>query len=175
MPRPTNAELDRWAALEADGRAECRRCGEVKPLDGFGRSNGKRRRICKPCTNTQMNGYARKAYAEDPDRMRAIYRERDRRWKAKDPEHARAVARNNNLKAKYGITADDFDKMLAEQGGGCAICGSADPKGKNFHVDHCHDRNVIRGILCHPCNTALGTFGEDPVRLDAAAAYLRRC
>jgi len=175
MPRPTNAELDRWKALEAEGLAECRRCGEVKALDGFGFSNGKRRRVCKPCTNAQMGGYARRKYAEDPEAARALHRERTERWRERNPEGYKAHARNSNLKRLYGITADDFDRMLAEQGGGCAICGSTDPQGRNFHVDHCHDSTVIRGILCHPCNVGVGNFADDPDRLEAAAAYLRRC
>ena len=104
-----------------------------------------------------------------------MYRERDRRARTKEPERYREVTRNRNLRRLYGITASEFDAMLAAQGGGCAICGSPDPRGRNFHVDHCHDPKGIRGILCHPCNTGLGNFVDDPDRLAAAAAYLRRC
>ena len=172
MARPTNAELERWKALEAEGLAECRECGEVKSLDCFGFYKGKRRRKCKPCTNAEVKRYRD---ATDPEKLREMYQRRNLRWRERDPERYRWHLRNSNLKRLYGITADDFDRMLAEQGGGCAICGSPDPQGRNFHVDHCHDSKVVRGILCHPCNTGLGNFVDDPGRLAAAVAYLRRC
>ena len=61
--------------------------------------------------------------------------------------------------------------MLAEQEGGCAICGEP-PKTSALHVDHCHDTGRVRGLLCFRCNSALGNFREDPAILTAALDYL---
>lgn len=58
---------------------------------------------------------------------------------------------------KFKITPADFDRMLEEQGGRCAICGTTEPRGRGrFHVDHDHTSNVVRGLLCTACNTGLG-------------------
>lgn len=78
-------------------------------------------------------------------------------------------SRNSALKFKYGISADQYDTMYAEQEGRCLIC--------NVHqdvlcVDHDHLTKVVRGLLCRECNFGLGKFADDPQRLMAAAAYL---
>lgn len=89
------------------------------------------------------------------------------------------VARN--LKFKHAMTLDEYDELLAAQGGGCAVCGSTDPKGRGrFHVDHDHRccpgqkscGKCVRGLLCCKCNPGLGSFNDDPELLIAAAAYL---
>lgn len=92
-------------------------------------------------------------------------------------ERARVNYRDDWLK-KYGITVAGYDRMLAEQGGGCAICGSADPRGRarspHFQIDHDHDTGNVRGLLCAPCNTGLGHFGDSIENLRSAIAYLQR-
>jgi len=72
------------------------------------------------------------------------------------------------LKRRYGIGADDFDRMVSEQGGRCAICGRPGPE----HVDHDHATGAVRGILCFSCNGGLGQFKDDLDALSAAATYL---
>jgi hypothetical protein len=65
--------------------------------------------------------------------------------------------------------------MLDEQEGCCAICGDDEPGGRHgtWHVDHNHVTGKNRKLLCHCCNTGLGSFKDDPERLEKAAAYLR--
>jgi len=84
--------------------------------------------------------------------------------------------RRYNLKRKYGLTESEYDAILAEQGGGCAICRTTTPKGRaqQFHVDHDHDAGGVRGILCSECNTGLGKFRDRIDLLEAAVAYLKR-
>jgi len=89
---------------------------------------------------------------------------------------ARRDQQSYNRRYLYGITSEEFDAMLASQGGGCAICGTADwlSRGKGPHTDHdpAIGRTAVRGILCGACNNGLGNFGDDPARLRAAADYL---
>lgn len=80
----------------------------------------------------------------------------------------RRSKREQNLWHRYGITEAEFDTLLAQQGGGCAICG----RQTTLCVDHDHDTGEVRGILCRECNRALGLFGDDSDTLERAAKYL---
>lgn len=83
------------------------------------------------------------------------------------------------LKATYNITAEDFEAMLEVQGGVCAICGKEDARRREdgtpypLSVDHDHASGRVRLLLCGPCNSGLGLFGDDPELLTRAAEYLR--
>jgi hypothetical protein len=95
-----------------------------------------------------------------------------RRERRKDPAvkaRCAAVLR----KSLYGLTRDDYDKLLSDQGGVCAICGTSEPGGRGWHVDHCHADGFVRGLLCSNCNTALGLFKDNPITLIQGATYLR--
>jgi hypothetical protein len=114
---------------------------------------------CRPCWSSRTVEAVRVRASKD----RPAYK---KRWQGA------------NLKRLYGITFADYERMLAEQGGGCAICGSKTSKaiirGKEvlFHVDHDHETGVVRGLLCAKCNLGLGSFEDEPDLLRAAAEYL---
>lgn len=96
-----------------------------------------------------------------------------RRLASEDPLHLRRW----RLLTHYGLTVEDYQAMLAKQQGLCAICRRPPNGGKHsglLVVDHDHDTNKVRGLLCDPCNRGLGQFGDSLERVDAAAAYLRR-
>lgn len=76
----------------------------------------------------------------------------------------------NQLKVKYGISADRVAEMVEQQGGLCAICGL----GRPLVVDHDHESGQFRGLLCRQCNAALGMFSDEAARIQAAADYLRK-
>lgn len=73
---------------------------------------------------------------------------------------------------KYGMTFDDYDKLLAKQGGVCGICKQSPKPGKILGVDHCHASGVVRGLLCDYCNQALGLFKDNTQALLSAVDYL---
>jgi hypothetical protein len=75
-------------------------------------------------------------------------------------------------KTKYGITVDEYEMLLAKQGGVCALCHQACTTGKRLAVDHDHITSRIRGLLCFHCNTAIGKLGDSPFTLAAALGYL---
>lgn len=83
-------------------------------------------------------------------------------------------SRQYYLKKRYGMTLDDWQTLWAAQSERCGLCGAAETDGKYWHVDHDHTSGVVRGILCHGCNTGLGNFRDDPSRLELAINYLRR-
>lgn len=143
------------------------------------------RGMCKPCYDRwlkeqnpgyrerQLSNTQRWAHA-NPDKWAAL-QERRRQKIACDPverERVKVQARSNLLKRKYGITPDDYDRMLAEQNGGCAICRRA-PGKRPLHVDHCHATGQVRGLLCHQCNWYLGTIEADVNVLPRLLTYLR--
>lgn len=80
----------------------------------------------------------------------------------------RRADRKSQLKRKFGMTVEQYDALLLAQDGHCAIC----PSTTELCVDHNHTTGVVRGILCNPCNKALGFLKDDPARLAAAIEYL---
>ena len=70
---------------------------------------------------------------------------------------------------RYGMTLPDFYALLAR--GACDICKRSD---RRLCVDHCHETNRVRGLLCEDCNSGLGRFDDDVRRLEKAEAYLQR-
>src|SRR4051812_40873902 len=105
---------------------------------------------------------------ENAERLNAYWRKRRQEPEVKRRERA------GHLKRKFGISLEDYDRLLAEQHGGCAICGDPPEPGGNLHVDHDHEDGRVRGLLSVRCNNGLGQFKEDPELIDRAASYADR-
>lgn len=73
--------------------------------------------------------------------------------------------------SKYGLTWQEFDAMVAKQGGRCSICHDR----CELVIDHCHKLSDVRGLLCKRCNSGLGFFRDSPSILRNAAAYVGQC
>ena len=101
----------------------------------------------------------------DSDEFRARAKEYRRRWRAKNPDKVSAI----NRRTKYGVTDQQFQEMLDRQGGKCYSC----PATSGLCVDHCHTTGKFRGLLCGPCNRALGLLKDDPVRIARLVEYLK--
>jgi hypothetical protein len=99
-----------------------------------------------------------------------------RDWNAKNPGRRTKKSRDSRIQSRYGITEAEANALLVAQGFACAICSLPLESlgGREAHIDHDHATSAVRGILCLKCNTGLGSFGDDPDRLIAAAEYLRR-
>lgn len=130
------------------------------------------------------------------ERGRQLKREYARHRRATDPQYAerqrelnRLHGRRYQFKSKFGITLDDWDRMLVAQTGRCYLCER--PLGgerTSIHVDHDHAccpgkkscGKCIRGLACQKCNQGIGQFDDDPqlmlmvaVNLEAANRRLR--
>lgn len=78
------------------------------------------------------------------------------------------------IKHRFGLSLEQYDKMLKDQDYRCAICRSSSVNSKRvkrFSVDHDHKTGKIRGLLCTPCNRGIGLLGDSVQR---AVAYLEK-
>jgi hypothetical protein len=124
----------------------CTKCGKTKELDEFykyDKDKQKYRSDCKSCREV-----VKKA------------------WQKANPE----ARRKHSLKQKYGLSIEDYEKMLFEQGNCCYICNDE----TKLVVDHCHKSEKVRGLLCNHCNVMLGMARDNPALLRLAANYLER-
>lgn len=85
----------------------------------------------------------------------------------------KVCSRIKRVEKSYGLSWEQYEALLQKQVGRCAIC-SRDFDQMTPHVDHDHVTGAVRGLLCAPCNSALGNFQDDPVILRTAIAYLER-
>lgn len=111
--------------------------------------------------------WRRKRCAEDPE-YQDKGRARCRAWWAANKDEYNARRRTKQHK-RYGISDEEYQALLARQGGVCGICKK---KRRPLCVDHCHITGKVRGLLCHKCNLGLGHYDDDPVLTRAATAYL---
>lgn len=137
---------------------KCSMCGEKKTIDNFRKRYGKQAHQYDLRCNKCFNEYVRGKYNYE--------RERDKQ-----------------LRQNYGITLDEYNKLLDSQNGVCAVCGNPESRrpGRKkltenvtpmLHVDHDHKTGKIRGLLCSECNNSLGMLHEDPERIKALLKYV---
>ncbi len=140
---------------------QCQKCKQVLSADQFHRKPGTSdglQSFCKSCQKEWQRQHRRRKLAENPE------------WET-----------HQHLMKTYGISYETYQAMEVAQNHKCAICGSEDPKTRKrigatrsrFCVDHDHKTGKIRALLCAKCNRGIGLLGDDPIRLEAAAKYLR--
>lgn len=79
----------------------------------------------------------------------------------------------SSMKRRYGVALEQYSLMLDQQSGGCAICGDKETiEGRALYIDHDHTTGRVRGLLCHKCNTGLGSFRDTLDLLKRACSYL---
>lgn len=162
-----------------DGCIKCSICSEMKSVTHYQPSVVKSGcGTCRQCKYKQKRGYEK----ADPDKYNAQvracrakrrpeYNETQRIWR----ESRKDRVREYELWKRYKITAEQYAVMLQKQVGSCAICAANDNgDGRSFYVDHCHQTGNVRGLLCHKCNTGLGSFKDNAQLLAKAASYLNR-
>lgn len=144
---------------------------------------------CRPCRARSSRERraadpeaARAKERATPEETRVKYRVTEKAWRDAHPE----MMKNIILRHHYGISLTEYNRMLAEQNGCCAICHKPETttrrgKLRTLGVDHDHSccpgsrscGKCIRGLLCSRCNGGLGCFGDDPSLLTTALEYLK--
>lgn len=76
--------------------------------------------------------------------------------------------------SQYGLTEAQWLEMVKAQESKCAICGKHEEHAPALAIDHCHETQAVRGLLCRACNTGLGQFRDSLELMDKAIAYLKR-
>jgi hypothetical protein len=79
--------------------------------------------------------------------------------------------KNWHLRIRYGLTPQQYEKMLKDADGRCSLCKR--PCEKLF-VDHDHTTKKVREMLCRACNSGLGMFGDDIELMQRAIEYVKR-
>ncbi len=83
--------------------------------------------------------------------------------------------KDHHLRRNYGMTLEDFNRMVIEQNGCCLICKKHQSELTNsLNVDHCHITGKVRGLLCGNCNAGIGNLKDSIGLLVSAIEYLKK-
>ena len=83
--------------------------------------------------------------------------------------------KNNKLIRDFGITYDDYKRILNEQKGRCAICGRTEKEnGKMLAVDHDHETMKNRELLCSSCNLTIGFIEKNNLDINKIKNYINK-
>lgn len=143
------------------GRGSVKACGETHAYCG----------VCAPGVAARVSAGKKRQLAllSDDERYTMGRRANSGRW----------VNHNRQMRLHgYGLTVGDYEALLEQQHGVCAICHQPETQRsrwggiKSLAVDHDHETNKVRGLLCNRCNSVLGWSNNDPDLLVAAILYL---
>ena len=139
----------------------CKVCGSTKDINQFWKDW------------TMGDGLSSRCIECDKAKHRKYYKSNQEKI-LKYRQESRPKRRQNHLIKKYGVTLKAYEEMLAAQSGLCAICKTpeAEVSRSRLHVDHDHETNRVRGLLCFSCNMGVGYFKNKQELLSSAMVYL---
>jgi len=166
------------------GSTACKHCGSCeKYVSSYGcyPCNYKKgvKRLLEGCCDVYMTPekQAKKTKewrAANPERYQNQYKNDISRQKSRDRYHSnKENVKDKYLQAKYGITLEDYNFLLEDQNKKCKICNRECSTGKSLSVDHNHETDKVRGLLCKNCNIGLGMFFDNIDFLESAVLYLK--
>ncbi len=150
---------------------KCTKCGRRKLLIEFNRNSSTSDELyswCKSCQRIYMR------YWQETTSQEARTNETLRRLRLDRHERKLAAKRRSRIQHVYGITPEQYDKILEAQNYLCALCGCELTSEVVPSVDHCHKINEMRGIICRKCNLMLGLAEDNPKTLIMGARYLQQ-
>ena len=95
-------------------------------------------------------------------------------WANTHKEQRKLTLRKFQLKKFYGLSIDQFQKMLSNQNNCCALCSNEFKSDSDTSVDHNHTTGNVRQLLCKKCNFGIGMFNEDVSLLSKAINYINK-
>lgn len=141
-----------------DNKKQCTKCKQVKSKLDFGNRKQSADGLqwqCKTCISSKTKEYYNK--------------HKGNRWADKNPEKRKETQRKAIIKHKYGITVEEYETFLESQNDACKLCTAK----HDLCIDHDHETNKVRGILCRPCNFFLGQVENKGITwLSEAYKYL---
>lgn len=121
--------------------------------------------------------YHKEWYRKNKEKRDAQVKEYE---KTKPEEWRKSIGRKFHLNKRYNITPEEYQIKLKQQDYKCAICNKDVTKNirKNvvtaLSVDHDHETNKVRDLLCFSCNSGLGQFKDNLDLLFKAYKYLKK-
>ncbi len=164
----------------------CSACGLMKLENEFSRDNHKSKKSGNNCRQALYGRtydclscirlYRKELHKRNPSI--AIKQNTKRREQRKTPEGLRRD-RDSVYRYRYGIALDKYEEMLKKQNGKCAICRKTETHKNQYGVwsltvDHNHETNKVRELLCFKCNTLLGFCEESISILRKVISYLNK-
>lgn len=188
----------------------CIKCGVDKSLDSYSAHKASKDGKCSSCKECQA-AYSKAYHIANRDAIRARHQMRylearntsadisglKRCNTCQETKSLNAFSRgytpdgrqytckdcqsSDRLIRQYGISLDDYGRMLEDQLGLCGNPGCFNvPDKRRFDIDHDHTccpgkkscGACLRKLLCNQCNQALGLLNEDPQRLQGLIDYL---
>lgn len=144
------------------GTKWCPGCNQIKSSMEFGRSNQRTSGLQSKCRDCKK---------QETKRGNEHYRHSLR---------PQVSYHSGSGSQRYYISRGEYERLLVEQGGACAICRQPETrrhKNGTLHrlcIDHDHKTGAIRGLLCTRCNIAVGSFKDNPEHMERAIEYLRK-
>jgi hypothetical protein len=147
----------------------CSKCKQSKSLEEFDRHKScteQRRSHCKICRQANTKIW------RQSNPKRSI--EHTEKYQRANPEKTKLDAWKYKIKQKFNLSKEEYDSILANQNGVCAICFKTCISGRRLAVDHNHKTNKNRGLLCSNCNIGLGHLQEDIRILNSMIEYIKK-
>lgn len=134
----------------------CCKCKIIKSLVAFDNHRGTfdgKHGTCKSC--------------------RSIYGKSERGKKQRRDYQATSKYKSIELLQKYGISFEEKQKLFHLQNGKCFLCPFKFKSVGKAQVDHCHNTNKVRKLLCGPCNRLLGHYEKNLHRFTQFDSYIK--
>ena len=153
----------------------CTKCKVLKDYSAFGKCAKTYDGLnawCRECFSAQYYKNhehnllkSKRNYQKNKDKKK-IY---DKQYNIINREKVSKRKKFQHLKARYNLSEDQYNQLIASQGGRCYICNDL----TRLAVDHCHRTGKVRKLLCYPCNKGLGNFKENLDSMQNAIVYLK--
>ena len=161
--------------MDAISQKTCSTCRIVKPCADFRLQNDRRSGLSSKCKACQSE-HKKIRWRTDPEfRKRKLTTLRE--WRNNNPKRYQIYRKryanrilNHRLKKSYGLTLDEYKQLCEQQNNICPICSQT---VERLVVDHAEGtEGEYRGLLCSPCNAAIGILKHDILTLERAIQYL---